>query len=57
MLEESSLSEEGEGSGFTDNYIRVTVSGVNVGDLGNEIHVLITDVRDADVIGTKISSY
>ena len=56
VLEESSLSEEGEGSGFTDNYIRVTVPEVKRGDFGKEIRVLITDVRDADVIGTKISS-
>jgi len=56
VLEEASLSDEGEGSGWTDNYIRVAVSGVNRGDLGKEIHVLINDARDADVIGSKISS-
>jgi hypothetical protein len=56
VLEESSLSDEGEGSGLTDNYIRVAVSGVNRDDLGKEIHVLIHDVRDTEVIGSKISS-
>jgi threonylcarbamoyladenosine tRNA methylthiotransferase MtaB len=56
VLEESSRAEKGEGSGLTDNYIRVTVSGMNRGDLGREIRVLITDVRDTDVIGSIISS-
>jgi threonylcarbamoyladenosine tRNA methylthiotransferase MtaB len=56
VLEESSMTDEGEGSGLTDNYIRVAVSGVKRGDLGKEIHVLINDVRDIDVIGNKISS-
>jgi len=55
VLEESSRADD-EGSGLTDNYIRVTVKGVNRGDFGKEIRVLITDVRDTDVIGSKISS-
>jgi len=56
VLEESSRADD-EGSGLTDNYIRVTVKGVKRGDFGKEIRVLLTDVRDADVIGTKISRY
>ena len=56
VLEESSLSDEREGAGLTDNYIRVAVSGVKRGDLGKEIHVLIDNVRDTEVIGSKIPS-
>ena len=56
VLEESSRSDEGEGSGLTDNYIRVTVSGVKRSDFGKEIPVLINDVRETDVIGSKITS-
>jgi len=55
VLEESSRADD-EGSGLTDNYIRVTVKGVKRGDFGKEIRVLLTDVRDTDVIGSKISS-
>lgn len=53
VLEESSRSDEGEGSGLTDNYIRVTVSGAERGDFGKEIPILINDVREDDVIGIK----
>ncbi len=58
VLEESSQSDEGEGegSGLTDNYIRVTVSGVKRSDFGKEVPVLINEVRDHDVIGSKLSS-
>jgi threonylcarbamoyladenosine tRNA methylthiotransferase MtaB len=56
VLEESSRSDEGEGSGLTDNYIRVTVSGVTRGDFGKEISVLINDIRENDVIGIKSAS-
>ena len=56
VLEESSRSGEGEASGLTDNYIRVAVSGVKNGDFGKEVPVLINDVRDTDIMGTKISS-
>jgi len=56
VLEESSRTDAGEGSGFTDNYIRVTISGVKKGDFGKEIPVLINDVRTNDSIGSKLSS-
>jgi threonylcarbamoyladenosine tRNA methylthiotransferase MtaB len=54
VLEESSRIEQGEGSGLTDNYIRVTVSGVNRGDLGKEVPVIINVVQENDVIGDKL---
>ena len=56
VLEESSRSDEGEGSGLTDNYIRVTVSGAERGDFGKEIPILINDVREDVVIGIKYVS-
>ena len=56
VLEESSRSDEGVGSGLTDNYIRVAVSGVKGGDFGKEVRVLIDDVREQDVVGSKVSS-
>lgn len=56
VLEESSRSVEGEGSGLTDNYIRVTVSGAERGDFGKEIPILINEVREDDVIGIKYVS-
>jgi threonylcarbamoyladenosine tRNA methylthiotransferase MtaB len=56
VLEESSRSDEGEGSGLTDNYIRVTVSGVKRGDYGKEVPVKINEVRESDVIGEIIVS-
>ena len=52
VLEESSGSAEGEGSGLTDNYIRVTVSGVKRGDIGKVVPVVISDVRESDVLGS-----
>jgi threonylcarbamoyladenosine tRNA methylthiotransferase MtaB len=57
VLEESSRTDAGEGSGFSDNYIRVTLAGVKKGDFGKEIPVLITDVRENDIIGSKFASY
>jgi len=52
VLEESPRSDEGEGSGLTDNYIRVTVSGVKRGDFGKEFPVVINDVSENDVFGS-----
>lgn len=57
VLEESSRTDAGEGSGFSDNYIRVTLAGVKKGDFGKEIPVLITDVRENDIIGSKFANY
>jgi threonylcarbamoyladenosine tRNA methylthiotransferase MtaB len=54
VLEESSRSVEGSGSGLADNYIRVTVSGVKRGDFGKAVPVVIDDVRESDVLGRLI---
>lgn len=56
VLEESSRSIEGEGSGLTDNYIRVTVSGVKDGDFGREIPVMINDIQESEVLGSVFAS-
>jgi threonylcarbamoyladenosine tRNA methylthiotransferase MtaB len=56
VLEESSRYDGGEGSGLTDNYIRVTVSGVKRDDFGKEIPVMINDARENDIIGNKLVS-
>ena len=56
VLEESSSSDEGEGTGLTDNYIRVTVTGVKKGHYGKEVPVMITDVRKNGVIGSIFTS-
>jgi threonylcarbamoyladenosine tRNA methylthiotransferase MtaB len=53
VLEESSRVDEGESSGLTDNYIRVSVSGVKNSDLGKEVPVLINEVRENDVVGRR----
>ena len=45
VFEGSSLPDEGTGSGLTDNYIRVAVSGVKRGHYGQEVPVMIKDVR------------
>jgi len=55
VLEESSRSDKGEGAGLTDNYVRVTVAGVERGDFGKEVPVLINDVRENDVLGSKLT--
>lgn len=56
VLEESSRSVEGEGSGLTDNYIRVTVSGVKRGDSGRVVPVVINEVLENDVLGSIFAS-
>jgi threonylcarbamoyladenosine tRNA methylthiotransferase MtaB len=56
VLEDSSECDGGEGSGLTDNYIRVSVSGVKKNDFGKEVPVLIDEVRENGVIGRKLAS-
>ena len=57
VLEQLSQIENEVGSGLTDNYIRVDVSGVKKGDFGREIPVMVSDVRQNDVFGRKIANY
>jgi len=56
VLEGSARMEEGDGSGLSDNYIRVNVSGVEKADFGKEVPVLINEVRQGDVIGDIITT-
>jgi threonylcarbamoyladenosine tRNA methylthiotransferase MtaB len=56
VLEDSSGYDEGEGSGLTDNYIRVSVSGVKKSDFGKEVPVMINEVIKNGVIGRKLAN-